>query len=367
VIQPLGKREAERQTAELQAVLDATVESICMTDLRGRILHTNRAMEELARDLDLPPKGTIWERIAALAVRTPNPERYVSDFATIARDPEQTYADEFVVDGSRTFVGFTGPVRDAAGALVGRIFTIREVTSERAVNNLKDEFVATVSHELRTPLTSIIGYLELVLAGEAGALTEEQRRFLQVVDRNASRLLGLVGDLLFVGQVEAGRLVLERRPVDLFEVAADALAAARPLAEEKGLELRAEVDPVEGVWGDAKRLAQVLDNLLSNAIKFTPEGGRVCLRVRAEGTRVVIEVEDTGIGIPESERDRLFERFFRTSTAREQAIPGSGLGLSVARLIVEGHGGRIDVSSSEGEGSTFHVELPIRAGDHRGP
>jgi signal transduction histidine kinase len=365
VIEPTSER-LERQTAELQAVLDATVESICVTDLQGRIVHTNRAMEELARDLELPRTGTIWERIAALAMRTPKPERYVSDFAAIAGDPERTYTDEFVVDWSRTFVGFTGPVRDAEGGLLGRIFTIREVTSERVVNHLKDEFVATVSHELRTPLTSIIGYLELVLAGEAGELTPEQRRFLDVVDRNASRLLGLVGDLLFVAQVEAGQLALERRPVDLSELAADAVAAVRPLAEEKGLELRTEIEPVERVWGDAKRLAQVLDNLLGNAIKFTPGGGRVCVRVCARDGRAVVEMEDTGIGIPEDERDRLFERFFRASSAYEQAIPGSGLGLSVARMIVEGHGGRIEVVSVEGEGSTFRVELPIRAGDGPG-
>jgi signal transduction histidine kinase len=358
-----SREELERQKSELEAVLDATTESICMTDRDGGILHTNAAMERLARELDLPRSGPIWDRIAALARRTPEPERYVSDFAAVAVDPERTYTDEFVVDGERAFVGFTGPVRDAAGSLVGRIFTLREVTSDRAVNRLKDEFVATVSHELRTPLTSIIGYLELVLAGEAGSLTEEQKQFLEVVDRNAGRLLGLVGDLLFVAQVEGGLLALERRPVDLQRVVSDAVAAARPLAEEKELDLRVDADAIDELWGDEQRLAQVLDNLVGNAIKFTPAGGRVCLRVRADESRAVIEVEDTGIGIPEGERERLFERFFRTSLAQEQAIPGSGLGLSVARMIVQGHGGRIDVESTEGEGSTFRVELPIRTPD----
>jgi PAS domain S-box-containing protein len=227
------------------------------------------------------------------------------------------------------------------------------------LDRLKDEFVALVSHELRTPLTSIRGYLELLLAGEAGDLTDEQRQFLGVVERNAHRLLALVGDLLFLAQVEAGRLALELGAVDLDSIAAECVETARPLAEEKGVTLTLATGPVPLVVGDRARLSQLLDNLVSNGIKFTPSGGRVDVRIRGLRGKAVIEVRDTGMGIPATEQEHLFERFFRTSKATEQAIPGTGLGLAISKAIVEAHGGGIVVASDDDAGSTFRISLPV--------
>jgi PAS domain S-box-containing protein len=229
----------------------------------------------------------------------------------------------------------------------------------RELDGLKDEFVALVSHELRTPLTSIRGYLELVLDGEAGALDEEQARFLRVVERNAIRLQGLVGDLLFIAQVEAGRLAIESAPVDIAEIVDESIEAARPAAGEKQLELAVETDHLAAFCGDRGRLGQLLDNLVSNAVKFTPPGGRVTVRAAEAGGRLELSVADTGIGIPELEQGQLFQRFFRSSTATEQAIPGTGLGLTIAKAIAEAHGGTIRCESAEGVGTTFTVELPF--------
>jgi signal transduction histidine kinase len=227
------------------------------------------------------------------------------------------------------------------------------------LDRLKDEFLSLVSHELRTPLTSIRGYLDLVLDEEAGELNDEQRRFLQAVERNSGRLLRLVGDLLFVAQADAGRLSLERAKVDLAELASHCVEGAAPAATEKSVTLVLRVDQVPALVGDRGRLAQVLDNLVSNALKFTPEGGTVEVRTGRDGDFVTIEVEDTGIGIPAEDQPRLFERFFRSSIAHEQAIPGTGLGLAIVKAIVEAHWGRISVESSEGRGTTFRVELPL--------
>ena len=223
---------------------------------------------------------------------------------------------------------------------------------------MKDEFVSLVSHELRTPLTSIRGYLELVLDGAAGSLTEEQDRFLRVVERNADRLLGLVGDLLFVAQVDAGRLPVEFDDLDLALVAAECVDGLRPAAEAKSLELIVDASPL-AAKGDRGRLDQLLGNLVSNAVKFTPEGGRVTVRVSAQDESALIEVSDNGIGVPEAELDELFTRFFRSSTATENAIPGTGLGLVIAKAIAEAHGGQIAVESREGVGTTFKVTLPL--------
>jgi signal transduction histidine kinase len=235
----------------------------------------------------------------------------------------------------------------------------------RELDRLKDEFLSLVSHELRTPLTSIRGYLDLVLEGEAGEINPEQRRFLEAVERNSGRLLRLVGDLLFVAQADAGRLSLERAKVDLAELAAHCVEGAAPAATEKSVSLVLMAEPVPSLVGDRGRLAQVLDNLVSNALKFTPEGGTVKVRTEAEDGQVVLEVEDTGIGIPQADQPRLFERFFRSAVAEDQAIPGTGLGLAIVKAIVEAHSGRISISSREDVGTTFRVELPLAA--ERGP
>jgi PAS domain S-box-containing protein len=229
----------------------------------------------------------------------------------------------------------------------------------RQLDRLKDEFVALVSHELRTPLTSVRGYLELVLEGEAGELSDEQARFLRIVERNAGRLQDVVGDLLFVAQVDAGRLVLESRPVDLAAIVADAVEAARPAADEKPLDLELETGSALVVDGDRVRLGQLLDNLVSNAVKFTPAGGRVSVRAAASNGHVELSVADTGMGIPDEEQGKLFQRFFRSTRASELAIPGTGLGLTIAKAIVVAHGGSIVCRSTEGEGTTFSVELPL--------
>src|SRR4051812_25107070 len=231
----------------------------------------------------------------------------------------------------------------------------------RELDRLKDEFLSLVSHELRTPLTSIRGYLDLVLDGEAGKINPEQRRFLQAVERNSGRLLRLVGDLLFVAQADAGRLSLERGRVDLSELAAHCVEEAAPAATEKSVSLVLLAQPVPSLVGDRGRLAQVLDNLVSNALKFTPEGGTVQVRTQAYGAHVVLEVADTGIGIPVEDQSRLFERFFRSAVAEDQAIPGTGLGLAIVKAIVEAHSGEISISSREGVGTTFRVELPLVA------
>jgi len=246
---------------------------------------------------------------------------------------------------------------DSISELVAEVLERRRAEAE--TEKLKNEFFALVSHELRTPLTSIIGYLELILEEEAGEVADEQRQFLTVIERNARRLLRLVGDLLFVAQVEAGTLSLERHGVDLEAVVRDAVEAGRPRAEQAGVELVAHTEPVPALDGDGDRLAQVVDNLITNAVKFTPAGGRVTVRSgRREGS-VFVEVTDTGVGIAADEQDRLFERFFRTKAATEASVQGIGLGLSIVRAIAHGHGGEVACVSEEGVGTTFTVELPI--------
>jgi PAS domain S-box-containing protein len=227
------------------------------------------------------------------------------------------------------------------------------------LDRMKDEFVALVSHELRTPLTSIVGYLEPILDREAGQLTATQERFLKTIDRNARALSRIVGDLLFLASVDAGKLTLQTEDVDLAQLVAETVEACEPSADRRRISLRIDTDEVPAVRGDRARLAQLAHNLLSNAIKFTPDGGQVEVHGHEDGSNAVIEIRDTGIGIPADEIPRLFTRFYRATSATEHAISGTGLGLAIVKSISDAHHGAIEVDSSPGVGTTMRVLLPL--------
>jgi PAS domain S-box-containing protein len=375
-----ARRLAEDERMKLAAIVESTDDAIISVDLEGRIVSWNVGAENV---FGFSVEEALGQPLSIMAPpdREDEPFTFLEELKGV-----NTVAHHETVrrrkDGSLIDVSLTlSPLTDAGGNLIGASAIARDTTERRQaelererlvheleaqneslmeLDRLKDEFVALVSHELRTPLTSIRGYLELLLEGEAGDLTDEQRQFLGVVERNAHRLLALVGDLLFLAQVEAGKLSLEIGAVDLGAVAAESVETARPLAEDKGVTLTLATGPLPLLAGDRARLAQLLDNLLSNGIKFTPSGGRVDVRIKGERGNAVLEVRDTGMGIAAEEQENLFERFFRTSKATEQAIPGTGLGLAISKAIVQAHGGRITVASDESAGSTFRVSLPIR-------
>jgi signal transduction histidine kinase len=221
----------------------------------------------------------------------------------------------------------------------------------------KDDFAAAVSHELRTPLTSILGYLELIEhTADDGAAPDEA--YLAVVKRNAERLLRLVSDLLLVSEVEDSMLALDFKDVDLRRLATECVEAAKPAADAKGVELRLREGAPVQLGGDRGRLAQMMDNLVSNAIKFTAEGGAVTVTATMRDEQGVFEVEDSGMGISAVDQAHLYDRFFRSQGAADQAIPGTGLGLTITKAIVDAHGGWITVKSALGHGTTFVVILP---------
>ena len=352
--------DLERLATVLRAVLDSTVDGILLSDADGNVQLANRPIVTLTRDLGMSYDGLVVDRLLSVQDRIRDGDRYAAAMERLRGNVNEATFDEFedTVSG-RVFQGFTSPVRDDRGNFLGRIWTLREVTQQRELDRLKDEFVATVSHELRTPLTSMMGFLEMIREGEAGELTDEQKRFLAIVYRSSERLQRLVGDLLFVARLDANGLQLHFDDVAVSDVLHDCVEATSALARSREIALEAELTEVPPVWADRERLVQLVSNLLSNAIKFTPAGGTVTARTYADGGDAVIEVADTGIGIPKAEQDRLFQRFFRSSTATEQAIPGTGLGLVISKAIAEAHGGTIDVRSDTGQGTCFTVRLPL--------
>ncbi len=356
-----AQREAEH-TRERQArlafgLIDAALDGMCLTDREGNILLVNTRLRRLWRELQLPTEGTAGERLRALGEhlgRLADPET----IERIVSSPDERMSHEFELAGlGRSFLGFVAPIKTADGEYLGRIWTLHETTEERTLERLRYSFTASVSHELRTPLTSVLGYLDL-LRESLEHPDPKQARYLDVVTRNANRLLDLVNDLLFVAQIQAGSFEIERAALDPIELARAAVESARPAADGKRIDLRFQSGDARPILGDPVRLGQALDNLISNAVKFTAEHGLVQVYADVADGRCSITVADNGIGIPQSEQMRLFERFFRSSNATAAAIPGTGLGLTIVKAIVEAHGGTVELESDADAGTTVRVSLP---------
>jgi signal transduction histidine kinase len=241
----------------------------------------------------------------------------------------------------------------------------RDITALRRLEQVRKDFVANVSHELRTPLTSIKGYVEALLDG-AKDNPEEATRFLQIILKQSDRLNLILEDLLQLSQIESGQVQFKREPVSLSALVERLLPLIKPMADKKRQSLTVAIPPdLPSVSGDEDRLVQVLTNLVDNASKYTPEGGTIhvagsVVRRRTGGpAQVELSVTDTGIGIPEADRPRIFERFYRVDKARSREMGGTGLGLSIVKHIVEGHGGKIWVEGNQPVGSRFVLRLPV--------
>lgn len=238
----------------------------------------------------------------------------------------------------------------------------------KEADRLKSSFLGTVSHELRTPLSSIIGYSEMLAEGLVGGLNPEQTQFVRTIIEKGNTLLKLISSILDMSQIEAGKVRLAFEWVDVQELMQSALTSVMPQAQRKGLQLDVRMPAVlhERVVADREKLKQVVVNLLANAVKFTPGGGRVEVRLSGIGPQPElgvdgyrIEVEDTGVGIPEDQRERIFQSFYQVDDSPTREYGGAGLGLAIVKSYVEGHGGRVSLTSEVGRGSCFRVVLPL--------
>jgi signal transduction histidine kinase len=260
--------------------------------------------------------------------------------------------------GKRVLAAHSAPVRTEDGELLGTVIVLRDVTAEDEADRLKDAFIDHVSHELRTPLTSIKGYSELMLLGATGEVTSEQHKFLTTIHYHTDNLMNMINTLLDFSEMEAwDGLKLHQYPLDMSKLVEEAAEPWKPEMEQKELAFEVEIpQDLPKVNADTKRLTWVVVNLIRNAWQYTPEGGRVSVRLHQQDSSLVLDVEDTGTGIAQEDLKRLFSRFYRVAT--ETHVRGIGLGLYIAKAIVEGHGGEIRVQSKEGVGSTFTVVLP---------
>jgi PAS domain S-box-containing protein len=352
-----AEAEAEAASSHFRAVIESSHDAIISKDLNEVITSWNAGAERLYGYTAAEAVGELTAMLMPPGHDDESSEllsrvrlgELVDDYETMRKRK-----DGQVVDVSLT----TSPILGPQGDVVGASIIARDISDRRKAEQLKDEFLAMVSHELRTPLSSIVAHTELLLDEEL-VDTDIRRNFMEVIDRNSVRLERLVGDLLFVAQLESANLSLSMTNVDIVEVATEAVEAMSVRALQSGNEVRL-VAPLGKIMltGDPGRLGQAIDNLISNAIKYSPDGGIVTVRILPADDECTIEIEDHGIGIATDDHEHLFDRFFRGSTAVNLHIPGVGLGLSIVKRIVDGHGGRVGVHSGPGHGAIFTLAIP---------
>ena len=334
------------------AILGSMIEGVAVISGDERIIFSNRPFSRILGLDDVPdieghPLLEVTRQSDLLAA------------IKMVLNGQEQVSSEIVVGTvrPRSFAVTAAPVQ--ASTHKGAVLVLHEITDLRRLERVRQDFVANVSHEFRTPLTAIQGFAETLLAG---ALEDpgNRRRFVEIIREHATRLARLTEDLLKLSRIEAGQLKLEFRPVSVTELIESCVETAQLKAVPRRLALHVRLpNELPTVRGDANSLQEVLQNLLDNALQYTPAGGKIEVSAVCSDGRVVVTVADTGIGIPQVEQERIFERFYRVDAARSREAGGTGLGLSIARHIVAAHGGRLWVESAVGEGSRFHFSIPV--------
>ncbi len=341
---------------QLQTVLSSMEEGVIAVDSEERITHMNSAA---GRILKISPEECVrrplWE-----AVRV---TQLIEIMRGALKESKESQGEICIPKDSRDLqmVVRGRPLMDSKGGNAGVVLVFHDVSDLRRLEEVRKDFVANVSHEIKTPLTTIVGAVETVI--DDPDMTEESRtRFLEKARAQSARLSAIVTDLLALSRVESGQDKLEREPWDLRGPVNESIEAFGALAGQGGLRLEVATssDPVTvmGVW---ETFREIIDNLLDNALKYTPEGGRVSVRLSQQDGQAVLEVQDSGIGIDARSQRRIFERFYRVDKARSRELGGTGLGLSIVKNTVSALGGEVSVESALGQGSTFKVLLPLAA------
>ena len=351
-------RRTHRQEVLLAEVLNAVDFGVVRLDRHGRGAVMNTAYARLYRlDIAAPDAASHTVAFAADRVTPLAPEEL--PFNRAARGDEFDNVVTWIPRGAElaAIAATSRRLYDADNEPDGSVLIARDVTAELGAIRARDDLVASVSHELRTPLTSVLGYVELSL--DDPDLPPGVRRNLEIMERNGERMLQLVASILQSARRADAPPILQLGVADLGAIITESVESLRPRSAEREITVTVTTaEPVQ-VRADGFRIRQVVDNVLSNAIKYNRAGGEVTIGVAADDGTAWIVVRDNGIGIPESELPRIFDRFFRSESVRQGTVHGSGLGLGIARDFVERHGGRLSIDSEEGSGTTVIITLPV--------
>ena len=352
----IERKEVERELRIKSEAIESSINAIALADLEGRLTYVNRSFLSMW-------KRSRQEEVLGRPIAEFWGTREQSLQIMQAVRSGKGWTGELVAkreDGSSLDVQLmVNIVENTVGKAICMVASVVDITERKRIEQMKDDFVALASHELRTPLTSIQGYAELILDGDVGEISREQREFLEIISQNTRRLEALINDVLDVEKIESGRMTMKMEKTDLGPIVDNCFNTFKVMAEGKGLKLERDVktSPIN-VLGDSDRLSQVFSNLLSNAIKYTKEG-KVKIIASIKGEFASVAVEDTGLGMSPEDMKIVFSRFFRAEDSYVRKTTGSGLGLSIAKATIERHNGDIKVESKLGAGSKFEVILPL--------
>ena len=356
-------REEQIEAAKNEAILQSIADGVLVADPHGQIVLANMPVSYI---LDMPRPQLISKAVADLqGLYGDSGNKWVATITDWAMNRRQVQRNMHLAErmeyGGKVISVQLSPVF-TNNQFFGTVSIFRDITKEVEVDRMKSEFVSTVSHELRTPMTSIKGYVDLLLMGAAGLMSDPQSRYLQVIKNNADRLSMLVNDLLDISRIETGKAELELRPLDVPQFVKQIVNGhlrGRIEHEGKPIHISTRMAPsLPLIYADAKRLTQIMTNLVDNAFHYTPRDGQITITAEQNGGYVTIRVQDTGIGIAPENLERVFDRFFRAEDDAVKQVAGTGLGLAIVRGLVEMHGGTITVESAPGQGSTFTINLP---------
>jgi two-component system phosphate regulon sensor histidine kinase PhoR len=355
----LRLEEATHEKEQLRAVLEGMVEGVLVVDAKGCVLLANPRLREF-----FGVTGELVGRPVLELIRHSELDELIREVSAT----DEQVSRNLGAARQRTLRVQAARFPPGSGPRAGSVLVFDDVTELERLEEVRRDFVANASHELRTPLTAIQGFAETLLAGERGGglSSEDRSHYLEVIDRHARRLGHIVRDLLELSTIETGKLRSEPATLDLAEIVRAVMRDVEPRCCERELDLSCEVEGDAHAWADPRALEQIVTNLLDNAVKYSEPGGRVEIHIADAGPRVRVSVRDTGIGIPEEDLDRIFERFYRVDRARSRALGGTGLGLSIVKHLVQSLGGQISVESRLGEGTRFSFSLPRRE-DTAGP
>lgn len=361
-------RSQQIESSQSNAILEAIADGVIVTDADHNVILYNDAAERILNLSAAQIVGKpIFEHIGIFGSETLHWGEMIRQWQSTSPDAHQpvTTPERMILEDGRIISILPAPVV-LGGDFLGTVSIFRDISREVEVDRLKSEFVATVSHELRTPMTSIKGFIDLMLIGAAGEMSDEQRHFLNIVQTNTNRLEILVNDLLDISRIEAGKATLVFQELDVHQLLQEMEQYLQHRCQEESKSIQfdyeapAEIAPI---WGDLERVRQILANIVENGFAYTPDGGSIHMHAHQVNGDIEIEVIDTGMGISLEEQERIFERFYRGEQALIMGVPGTGLGLAIVLNLLEMHNGRIWVTSEgSGKGSSFTVSLPSAVG-----
>jgi two-component system phosphate regulon sensor histidine kinase PhoR len=353
-------RELETDRARMAALLSGMVEGVLVVNGDGRL----RLVNDAARRM-LGLETDLLGRHYVEAVRHPG---VVQQLGAALKGEHRPPIEVPLDAGSGATAGpriFRAQATPSSAGGSGAVLLLHDISDLRRVDRVRRDFVANVSHELRTPLTAVRGYVEALM--EDGIDPPQRKKFLEVIDRHTGRMERLVRDLLRLARLDAHQEIVEPHPMEAAALFQSASADLSERIERQSVRVDITVDPAAAVIeADATKMHDALRNLLENAVNYSDEGGRIELGARLENGRVLLTVGDYGPGLPEADRGRVFERFYRVDTSRTRDPGGTGLGLSIVRHLVELHGGRVYADNRPGGGAIFTISLPHRGGSSKG-